>query len=325
MGRLRMRRHESLIGQLIATNVVLVTLALLAASLAAGFDISIADQRLQFLTLALATLLALCANLWMLRRRFLPLEQLIDRVEAIDPAEPDAFVLEEDPVEEIDRLGASFRRLLRRIGEEQRRAGTLVLRAQEEERGRIARDLHDEVNQALAAVLLRLEALRQDVPPAQSDDVAEIKRLTGQAMDELLALARQLRPAALDDHGLRPVLEAQVRGFGQRTGVDVSLEVDGDPSRLDSDAQTVLYRVAQEALSNAARHADARRVEVSLTASEGGARLRISDDGAGFDPRLTDGDGLGLAGMAERARLAGGQLDLRSARGAGTELVLRLP
>ena len=99
----------------------------------------------------------------------------------------------------------------------------------------MARDLHDEVNQALTAILLRLEALAQDVPPEQREDVAQLKRLTTQAMDELLNLARQLRPTALDDHGLVTAIEAQVRGFGDRTGIDAHLETAGDPAELDDE------------------------------------------------------------------------------------------
>jgi two-component system sensor histidine kinase UhpB len=189
----------------------------------------------------------------------------------------------------------------------------------------VARDLHDEVNQALTAILLRLEALAQDVPGEQQEDVAELKRLTTQAMDELLNLARQLRPTALDDHGLVTAIEAQVRGFGERTGIQARLSTEGDPGALDNEKQTVIYRIAQEALANAGRHAGASLVEVSLASAEDGSRLRVSDDGAGFDPVTAREGGLGLEGMAERAKLVGGELDLRSAPGAGTEVTLRLP
>jgi two-component system, NarL family, sensor histidine kinase UhpB len=319
------RRDDSLIGQVVAANVVLVTLTLLAASLAAGLDISVEEQRWQFLVLALAIVLTFCVNLWMLQKRFDPLERLVDRLESIDPTEPATFDLGEDPATEVDRLAASFRRLLERVDNERRRSGKLVLRGQEEERRRVARDLHDEVNQALTGVLLRLEALAQDVPADQRPRVAEIKALTGQAMDELLRLARQLRPTALDDHGLAPAIEAQVRGFADRTGVAAHIAVRGDPSSLDEETQTVVYRVAQEALSNAAQHARPGRIDVELSTDENGVVLRVRDDGEGFDPLATRAGGLGLDGMAERARLAGGMLDLRSERGAGTELTLRLP
>jgi two-component system, NarL family, sensor histidine kinase UhpB len=325
MKPLRMRqRGDSLIGQVVAANVVLVTLTLFAASVVAGLDLSVSDQRWQFIVLALVILLTFCVNIWMLQRRFGPLEHLIDRIERIDPAEPSTFELAGDPVEEIDRLAGSFHRLLHSIDEERRRSGKLVLRAQEEERRRVARDLHDEVNQALTAMLLRLEALAQDTPELAAE-VGELKRLALQAMDELLSLARQLRPTALDDHGLVPAIEAQLKGFGERTGIEAKLCTSGDPEALDEERQTVIYRVAQEALANAGRHAKAQHVEVDLTAANGGAQLQVRDDGSGFDPSADRNGGLGLEGMAERARLVGGELDLRSSPGSGTELTLRLP
>ncbi len=326
------RRDDSLIGQIVAANVVLFALTLLAASIAAGLDLGSSSKRWDFLILALAIVLTLCTNLWMLQRRFRPLESLIDQIEAIDPAEPTPLELRRsDPVEEIDRLASSFHGLLERIEEERRRSGQLAMRAQEEERRRLARDLHDEVNQALTAILLRLEALAQETPPERTPEVVELKRLVNQAMDELLNLARQLRPSALDDHGLRAALETQLKRFSARTGVEARLETAGDPDSLADVVQTAVYRVAQEALTNVTRHAGATIVELDLAELEGGAELRVRDDGSGFDPsviaRNSEGPsgGLGLVGMAERARLVGGELDVRSAPGGGTTITLRVP
>jgi len=316
-------RDDSLIGQVVAANIVLVTLTLVAAGIVGGLQSE--DSPWQLLVLALVIGLTFCVNIWMLQRRFGPLEHLIERVERIDPSEPSTFEIEGDPVEEIDRLARSFRRILQRVDDERKRSGKLVLRAQEEERRRVARDLHDEVNQALTAILLRLEALSQDSPPERAAEVTELKRLASQAMDELLNLARQLRPTALDDHGLLPAIEAQLRNFGERTGIEARLDSSGDTDGLDEEKQTVVYRVAQEALNNASRHANAQHVEVSLAVAGHGAELRVRDDGVGFDPVSRNGNGLGLEGMAERARLVGGELDVRSSPGSGTELTLRVP
>jgi two-component system sensor histidine kinase UhpB len=327
------RRDDSLIGQVVAANVVLVAITLFAASLAAGLNLTVSDQRWSFLILALSIVLTLCVNLWMLQRRFAPLERLIKRIEGIDPAEPSSHHLpDHDPVEEIDKLSRSFNGLLKRIEEERRRSGTLAMRAQEEERRRLARDLHDEVNQALTAILLRLEALAQDSPGVNMAEVTELKRLVNQAMEELLNLARQLRPTALDDHGLMPAIETQLKRFSARTGVEVSLNRDGDPDTLPEDVQTAVYRILQEGLANVGRHAGATAVGVDVEVGEDLLEMRIRDDGAGFDPsalaRRSDADGpgagLGLSGMAERARLAGGELDVRSAPGGGTTVTLRI-
>jgi two-component system, NarL family, sensor histidine kinase UhpB len=327
------RRDDSLIGQIVAANVVLFALTLLAASIAAGLDLGSSSKRWDFLILALAIVLTLCTNLWMLQRRFRPLESLIDQIEAIDPAEPTPLELRRsDPVEEIDRLAGSFHGLLERIEEEHRRSGQLAMRAQEEERRRLARDLHDEVNQALTAILLRLEALAQETPPERAPEVVELKRLVNQAMDELLNLARQLRPSALDDHGLVAALETQLKRFSARTGVEARLDAAGEPDELPDVVQTAIYRVSQEALTNVTRHAGATVVELVVAQRNDGVELRVSDDGGGFDPAvlphansLTPGRGLGLIGMAERARLIGGELDVRSAPGGGTTITLRVP
>jgi two-component system sensor histidine kinase UhpB len=150
-------------------------------------------------------------------------------------------------------------------------------------------------------------------------------------MDELLNLARQLRPSALDDHGLVPAVETQLKRFSARTGIEVRLDTQGDPDTLPEVVQTAIYRVAQEALTNVTRHAGATVVELELEQRPGGAELRVRDDGSGFDPGVAtrtgaqvDG-GLGLVGMAERARLVGGELDVRSAPGGGTTVTLRVP
>jgi len=321
-----MRRRESLAGQVVAINVLLVVATLFAASAAASLDLEVTDERARFGLLAITIVLALLVNMAMLRRRFGPLERLIERVEAIDPADPQAF----DPppearsVEEIDRLATSFCKLLDRIEVERRRSGRLVLRAQEEERKRVARDLHDEVNQALTAILLRLEALSHDAPDRLAGDIGEVKGLTNQAMDELLTLARQLRPTALDDHGLVPAIDGQVRRFEEQTGIRAGFEARGDAFGLGEDQQVVVFRVAQEALSNVARHSGATRVAVGLRASGNGAvELSVRDDGRGFAPAAASG-GLGLSGMAERARLLSGDLEIESAPGEGAAVTLRL-
>jgi two-component system sensor histidine kinase UhpB len=326
------RRDDSLIGQIVAANVVLFALTLLAASVAAGLDLGASNERWEFLIIGLAIVLTLCTNLWMLQRRFRPLERLIEQIEAIDPANPTPLEPRGDSIDEIDRLARSFHGLLQRIEDERRRSGQLAMRAQEEERRRLARDLHDEVNQALTAILLRLEALAQDSPPERAADVAELKRLVNQAMDELLNLARQLRPSALDDHGLVPAVETQLKRFSARTGIEVRLDTQGEPDTLPEVVQTAIYRVAQEALTNVTRHAGATVVEMELEERPGSAELRVRDDGGGFDPGVAaragtqaQGGGLGLIGMAERARLVGGELDVRSAPGGGTTVTLRVP
>ena len=321
------RSTNSLIGQIVAVNVLLVVATLFAASAAASLNLSTQDQRTQFALLALTIVLVLLINMLMIQRRFTPLERLIERVEAIDPQQPSEFDAPEVGAgsDEVDRLAASFRRLLGRIEAERRRSGRLALRAQEEERKRLARDLHDEVNQALTAILLRLQAVSQDAPPAVADELAEVRRLVNQAMDELLRLARQLRPTALDDHGLYSAIEGQVRRFSTQTGIDADLRTHGGQVELDPDREIAVFRIAQEALANVARHAGASSVEVDVARlGAHGVALTVRDDGRGFSPE-GESSGLGLNGMAERARLVGGELEIDSRPGGGTALSLKVP
>ena len=318
------QQRESLSGQIVAANLLLVVAALFAASVASSLDLKLDDERFQFALLAMTVILALLLNIMMLQRRFSPLERLIADIEAIDPADPVSFQAPEEPVQEVERLAVAFSKLLQRVEEERRRAGRLQLRAQEEERKRVARDLHDEVNQALTAILLRLEALTQSAPPELRDELGETKKLANQAMEELLQLARQLRPTALDDHGFVPAIEEQLRRFQAQHGIDTSLEVEGRLDDLGSDQQIVLYRVTQEALNNVARHSGATSVHVELQRADGHVELAISDDGHGFAVG-SERRGLGLDGMAERARLVNGEFRIDAEPGRGTTLRLQVP
>jgi two-component system sensor histidine kinase UhpB len=323
-----MRRRESLVGQVVAVNVLLVVAVVFAATAAAGLNLAVTDQRLRYGAIAISILLLLGINMILLRRQFSPLEELIARLEAIDPAQPTTqFVVPRTTIAEVERLAIAFRRLLRRIEDERRRSGRLVLRAQEEERRRLARDLHDEVNQALTAILLRLQALSEDAPPQLDEQIAALKTLVNQAMEELLRLARQLRPASLDDLGLIAAIEGQIARFSEQSGIQSVLHHEGAPEALNDDQQTVIYRVVQEALSNAAQHSGATFVDFDLRVFPShGVELRVRDNGQGFDARVSpDGSSIGLAGMAERARLVGGELTVTSSPGAGTRVRLYIP
>jgi two-component system sensor histidine kinase UhpB len=282
------------------TTLVIVALAVLAAALALG--------------------------LLQLRRRFAPLESLIEEMEKVDLSRPGpvlpASIDGVGETEEVERLELAFLRMMRRLEAERRRAGSAALRAQEQERARVARDLHDEVNQSLTGLLLRLEAVREEAPPELKPELDATKAVANQAMLELLSLARQLRPTALDDLGLAAAIAGQIEQIG-RVGVEAELHADGDFSGLDDDVQLVVYRVAQEALSNAMRHGEASRIDVALRRNEGGVELEVADDGRGFAFEQSE-RGLGIAGMRERALLVGGQLTIESRPEQGTTVRLSI-
>lgn len=272
--------------------------------------------------------LALVLALVRERRRLRPLEDLVEAMEKVDLSSPrpllPASIDGVGETEEVARIELAFLRMMRRLEAERRRAGSAALRAQEEERTRVARDLHDEVNQSLTGLLLRLEAAREAAPPELEGELAETKALANQAMTELLSLARQLRPTALDDLGLTAAIGGQVEQLG-RGEIDARLEVEGDFSDLGDDAQLVVYRVAQEALSNAARHSGAGRIAVRLRrTSDGGVLLDVADDGRGFAFDESE-RGLGIGGMRERALLVGGELTIESRPGHGTTVHLTVP
>lgn len=274
---------------------------------------------------ALATLVAaLALRLLILRRRFAPLEGLIEEMEKVDLNRPGPLLPDSidgvGETEEVERIELAFLRMMRRLEAERRRAGSATLQAQEEERARVARDLHDEVNQSLTGVLLRLEAAREGAPPELERQLAETKAVANQAMRELLSLARQLRPTALDDLGLAAALAGQVEQL-ERGELAARLSVEGDFSGLDDDVQLVVYRVAQEALANAARHSDASRVMVGLRRTGDGVVLEVADDGRGFAFDQSE-RGLGIGGMRERALLVGGELTIESRPGEGTTVRL---
>jgi two-component system sensor histidine kinase UhpB len=313
-------RRIPLLSQIVAINALLVMATVLVATVTTNLNFNVPSDRQQFLVLFLGVLVILLANAMLLRRRLEPLERLIEAMENVDLNAPGL----QSPVgqldsEEVARLHATYVRMLERLKTERRHGARAVLRAQEEERRRIAQDLHDEVNQALTAIALRIEALRQTAPPEMQPDLRETRRLAGQAMDELLQLARQLRPTTLDDLGLLPALRTQVADFAEQTGIHADFRPRGSVPKLTDDQQLVIYRVTQESLSNVAQHAEAEHVTVELS-FVGRTVLRISDDGRGVSGERNGG--LGLSGMQERALLVGGQLDVHSAPGAGTTVTL---
>ena len=234
------------------------------------------------LLIALAVFGVILLNSILLRRRLEPMERLVETMSSVDLASPGKRAeVTSGAADEVRRLSADFNRMLERLEHERRESGRAVLRAQEVERSRIAQDLHDEVNQALTAILLRLSATIQTAPPGLQEELRESQALVTQAMEELLRLARQLRPTALDDHGLVPALASQVADFGDRTGIRSNFRRHGAVPKLSDEEQLVIYRVTQESLSNVAQHAGARHVDVELS-FVGRTVLRVRDDGEGF-------------------------------------------
>jgi len=325
-------RSRTLLTQVLAVNAVLVAVTAAISAVLGSAHIADAAGMPSVATLGVAVLAVILLNSLLLRHRLEPLERLVRMMDEVDLANPGMRAPQaRSAAKEVRRLTFGFNTMLDRLEEERRAAGRAVLRAQELERQRIAQDLHDEVNQALTAIKLRLSAAAHDAPDSLKRELRETKHLVDTAMDELLHLARELRPTALDDHGLIPALRSQVADFGDRTGIQADFRRHGDVPPLSDEEQLVIYRVTQESLSNIVQHAGARTVDVELSFT-GKTVLKIADDGAGFESRTANRNGrvrsrpggLGLSGMRERALLVGGNLNIFSRPGEGTTIELTM-
>jgi PAS domain S-box-containing protein len=212
------------------------------------------------------------------------------------------------------------------------RLSARLMRAQEEERARLSRELHDEIGQALTAMSINLAEIEKRLPaelaPSIQERLVETSALIEQTSQRISALALDLRPTLLDDLGLVPATRWYVNRYSERTGLEVQMEVAGLAERLDPEIETALYRVVQEALTNVARHADATRVRLHLERKDDLVTALIEDDGCGFEAARRVEDvwegGAGLLGMQERVTLLGGRLTVQSMRGEGTRLLVEI-
>ena len=201
-----------------------------------------------------------------------------------------------------------------------------VIEAQELERRRLARELHDETGQALTSILLGLKGIRAARSDEEAERIeAELRELVVQALQDVRSLAVELRPSALDDFGLVPALERLAETFAERSGISTELEPHLGDERLPPETETLLYRLVQEALTNVVKHAAAANVTIVLARRDGGVSALVADDGRGFAAREVRPEALGLVGMRERLALLGGTLTIESAPGDGTSLAAFVP
>jgi len=220
------------------------------------------------------------------------------------------------------RLVQSYNQMLDRLETERSTSNARALAAQESERQRIAQELHDQVGQDLTVVLLGLKQLAARVPPETVDDLELLRTSARASLDDVRRVARELRPGVLDDLGLTSALAALCSDFAAHGGTPVRRQLSPGLPDLGPERELVIYRVAQEALTNAARHAHAREVGLSLVRVADAAVLEVTDDGRGAQQVAP---GAGITGMRERARLVGARLDVTSAPGRGTTVRLSVP
>jgi two-component system sensor histidine kinase UhpB len=292
------------------------TLALALSPATVSFPVELTESIV--LVVGLGALLLV--NLLLLRLSVGPLVHLTSLMRRIDPLQPGRRVEVSGPGE-VRELGRVFNEMLERLELERRESGRRALAAQEAERKRVAQELHDEVGQALTAVLLQLTDLAERVPAELRGEVVHAQEAARGSLEDVRRVAQQLRPEALDDLGLASALASLARRFAAQTGVRVERRIARDLPALTPDEELVLYRVAQESLTNVARHANASRIELHVQRWGDGVRLRIADDGAGLDGAEP---GHGITGMRERALLVGGHLRVADGRTGGVEVRLDL-
>ncbi|MCF1645745.1 sensor histidine kinase [Streptomyces indiaensis] len=264
--------------------------------------------------------LLLAGNALVLRFGLVPLQRLDRAMATADLLRPGSRPVVSGPAETAGLI-TTYNTMLDRL-EAERAAGTArALSAQESERHRIARELHDEVGQTLTAVLLQLKRVADRAPEDLREEVGQAQEATRAGLDEIRRIARRLRPGVLEELGLASALRSLAGGFTTH-GLTVRPHVTGELPDLTPEAELVVYRVAQEGLTNTARHATADQAELRLQPGPDGVELLVRDNGTGLGDAT---EGAGITGMRERALLIGATLTLEPARGGGTDVRLRVP
>lgn len=263
----------------------------------------------------------LAANALLLRVGLSPLGRLTQLMTTIDLLRPGQRL----PVtgsSEVAALIRTFNEMIGRLEAERSASSARALSAQEAERQRVAQELHDEIGQSLTAVLLELGHAADLAPEPLRADLRHAQETTRDSLDEVRRVARRLRPGVLEDLGLVSALTELTTQFSTHTGLTVRRHLRTDLMDLNPQIELVLYRVAQESLTNAARHADASNVDLTLEASSAGVLLCVADDGRGLGQYA---EGAGIRGMRERALLVGGRLTIEPGRPSGTQVRLYVP
>jgi two-component system sensor histidine kinase UhpB len=315
-----MKHPPSVFWRVFAVNAGLLGV-LAALLLLTPVEIDAPIRPVQALIVVVGLAVTLAANVILLRRALAPLERLAQRMETVDLLRPGQRlqVLRND---EISRVVVAFNRMLDRLENERQQSGRRVLAAQEAERVGIARDLHDEVGQVLTGVLLHLDSIAERAP-SHRDEIDDAKQSVRRALDEVRRISSELRPEMLEHLGLVSALTELTTTFSRVSGIRVERQFDQSLPKLEPDAELAVYRIAQESLTNVARHAQATRVTVTLEQGFDSVVLRVVDDGRGF-VRNPEEHG-GLHSMRERALLIGAALAIKEASPNGVEVRLEIP
>lgn len=329
----RMLRRMPLLARILIVNSAIVAFGAVAGTVVVVWHVRAYPEHFHYELIApfllVGILLSGAVNYVALRLTLAPLDRVQEAVDAVRAGRRDVRA---DPGpgsdERFTRLGETFNRMLDDLEQDARQLHQLsgaIIQAQEEERQRVARELHDEAAQALTSLLVHIRLLeRAEDPMAAREHTRELRALTAQALEQVRRVALELRPTILDDLGLLAALEWRVDEFNAAGPARATLSAGCRDVQLPHAAELACFRVAQEALTNVARHAQAATVAISLSCGGGWLTLAIADDGRGFDPAAAPA-GLGLRGMRERLALVGGDLAIEARPGAGARLTARVP
>jgi two-component system, NarL family, sensor histidine kinase UhpB len=304
-----------------AAVLVLVFVLLIVTPVKVSYPIQLGEVAI----LVGGLLAMLVVQLLLARRALAPLRRLAAQMETIDLREPGQRLTEtpdQGPI--ISAFVGAFNAMLERLAAERRQSARAALGAQEAERLRTARELHDEVGQSLTAVALQVEQLAAGADPPAAARLNELARQLQRSLEDIRRIVRELRPEALDDLGLVSALIALTSRIGRQTDIRLERGLSAEVPPLSPDQELVIYRVAQEALTNVVRHAEATTANVALDLLDGEVALIVSDNGRGM-PKSTPEETSGIQGMRERALLVGARLSIESQPGQGTEVKLVVP
>ena len=305
---------------MLATNAAVITAAVVAIAFSpATIPAPVTVQSAFYVVAGLGVVLV--ANLVLLRQTLRPLQRLTELMRRVDLLEPGERIPESGDAEVVE-LAEAFNEMLDRLEDERRDAASRALYAQEGERLRTAQELHDEIGQRLTAVLLQVEQAIRIAPEEVRPQLHEIRETARGSLDEARRISARLRPEALDDLGLTSALGVLADGLSEQSGVRIDCQFPDALPLLERESELVIYRVGQEALTNAIRHAGADHVFLRLTARDDRLVLSVTDDGIGLRGAPAGG---GLRGMRERAMLIGARLAVTERPGGGVEVELELP
>jgi len=329
---LRRAKRRPLFQKVVIANSILIAIGMLGLYLERSY---IAGGRLNFLIpfVVGAVSLSIPINYLLVKLAFRPLDGVTETMKAIRAGKRNVKIPEVTDDSQIEELSRSFKTMLDSLERQRRVSAASTIKAQEDERKRIARELHDETSQSLTGLLIGIRITEELVPDSMIDirqRLHGIMELAHSTLNEIHTMATRLRPSVLDDLGLPAALRSYTKDFAVNTGVRVNLRLSSSwPERLSPELETVLYRVVQEALTNVARHSGADSCRVSLERRGETLHGIVADNGRGFNPQrlmaTNDRHGLGLHGMKERIELVGGSLKVDSCPQEGSTIHLEVP